>query len=169
MLFRFETRRVLIRGREHTFYVLPHPGAVGVVAWRDGKLALIRQFRPAIDRSILEIPAGVLEPNEDPRAAAARELAEETGLRARRLERLGGLFATPGYSAEYLHIFLAMDLTEGATQFDPGEEIAELVWLTPAELEQLIARGEVEDAKTVAAFYLLQRYLAQQEVPAAEA
>lgn len=158
-LFRFDTRRVNIRGEDHTFYVLPHPGAVGIIAFEHEKIALIKQYRPAIDQTILEIPAGVLEPGEDPHEAATRELAEETGLRARTLTRLGGLYATPGYSAEYLHIFLATNLTLGETQFDAGEQIDELVWLSLHELSQAITQGEVEDSKTIAALYLLQQHL----------
>ncbi|NLN27813.1 MAG: NUDIX hydrolase [Firmicutes bacterium] len=157
-MFQFVARRVRVRDTEHTFYVFPHPGAVAVVAVRDGHVALIRQYRPAVERMMLEIPAGVLEPGEDPAQAAARELEEETGLIAGKLERIGGLYATPGYSAEYLHVFLATDLTEGKTAFDPGEQIDELIWATPAELTEAVRRGQLEDAKTIAALFLLQTY-----------
>lgn len=159
LLFQFETRRVTVRNTEHTFYVFPHPGAVAIVAERDGQIALIKQYRPAVERVMLEIPAGVLEPGEDPQAAAARELEEETGLIAGELVRLGGLYATPGYSAEYLHVFLATDLSEGETSFDPGEQIDELLWLTPDQMTEAVRRGELEDAKTIAALFLLQTHL----------
>lgn len=158
LLFHFEARRVRVRDAEHTFYVFPHPGAVAIVAVRDGHVALIRQYRPAVDRMMLEIPAGVLEPGEDPKEAAARELAEETGLLAGNLVRVGGLYASPGYSAEYLHVYLASDLGEGETCFDPGEQIDELIWMTPEQMTEAIRRGELQDAKTIAALFLMQSY-----------
>ena len=107
---------------------------------------------------MLEIPAGVLEPGEDPAQAAARELEEETVRIAGKRERIGGLYATPGYSAEYLHVFLATDLAEGNTAFDPGEQIDALIWATPAELTAAVRRGQLEDAKTIAALFLRQAY-----------
>lgn len=158
-MLRLETRRATIAGVEHTFQVLPHPEAVGIIAWQNSQMALVRQLRPAINRVILEIPAGVLEPNEPPAMGAARELAEETGLRAKHLNRLGGLYAAPGYSSEYIHVFLATGLVAGKPDFDAGEEILELQWVTPEELTERIRQGEVEDAMTIAALHMLQCYL----------
>lgn len=142
-------------GTEHTFHILPHPGAVGIVALRDGMLCLIRQFRPAVERHIIEIPAGTMRRGEDPLECARRELAEETGLRAGHLVRLGGIYPTPGYSSEYLHVFLATELADGEAHFDEGEEIDEVVWMTPEALTERVVSGEIEDAKTIAALFLL--------------
>jgi len=158
-VFRFEKVPVVIGGEEHIFYVLPHPGAVAIVAMEEDRIVLIRQLRPAVGRHMLEIPAGILEPNEDPQVAAARELGEETGLRAGRLERLGGIYSAPGYSSEYLHIYLATDLTAGPTNFDAGEEILDILWLGVEEVEDRIAAGEIEDGKTIAAVFFLRRHL----------
>lgn len=158
-MFQFDERQVVIGGKKQTFSVLPHPGAVGIIAYEHGKVALIRQLRPAVDRHIVEIPAGVIEPDEDPVCAATRELAEETGLRAKVMTRLGGMYATPGYSAEYLHIYLATELTHGETNFDDGEHIDEVLWYTMVELETNIAKGVVEDGKTIVALHMLQQHM----------
>lgn len=158
MPFSLHNRSVERNGKTKTYYYFNHPGSVAILAERDGRFAFIRQLRPAIDRVILEVPAGTLEPGEDPTACALRELAEETGLRARRIEKLGSVYASPGYSSERMHIYLATDLVDGPTQFDEGELIEpDLVWITAEELTSMIADGSVDDAKTIVALDLYER------------
>lgn len=155
-VFQIKTRRVAINGREHDFYYLPHPGAVAIAAEQDGKIVLIRQLRPSIQKSIWEIPAGTLEPGEDPAHCAARELAEETGYRAQKIRHLLSFYTAPGYSTELLHLFLAQELTLGEQSFDDGENIDEVAWFSLDQAHQMVQSGEVVDAKSIIAIeYLL--------------
>lgn len=144
-----------MNGREHTFYYLPHPGAVAVVPVAGDRIALIRQLRPSIDRFIWEVPAGVLEPDEDPAACAARELTEETGYRAERITPLGAFYVAPGYSAEYLHLFKAEGLTPGEPCREEGERIEEVAWFSLDAAAELIRKGELIDAKSIIAVQTL--------------
>jgi len=150
-LFEFKTRRVQMNGKELTFYYLPHPGAVAVIPVDGDRIALIRQLRPSIDRTIWEVPAGTLEPGEDPAACAARELAEETGYRAERITPLASFYVAPGYSAEYLHLFKAEGLTPGEPNREVGESIEEVAWFTLEEAAGLIRSGALADAKSIIA------------------
>lgn len=150
-MFQFKTRRVQINGQELTFYYLPHPGAVAVVPVDGDRIALIRQLRPSIDRAIWEVPAGTLEPGEDPAACAARELAEETGYRAERITPIASFYVAPGYSAEYLHLFKAEGLSAGEPRREVGECIEEVAWFSLEEAGELIRRGELIDAKSIIA------------------
>ncbi len=142
--------------RESTTEVVEHPGGVTLVAFHpDGRLLLVRQYRHPAGRSLLELPAGTLDPGESPESCAERELQEETGYRPARLERLGGFYTAPGYCSEYLHVFLASDLIESRLE---GDE--EAINLEPTPLEEalrLVAVGEIEDAKTAAALLLYLR------------
>lgn len=134
--------------------VVRHPGAVAVIAVRDdGRLVLVRNRRVAVGRTLLEFCAGKLEKGEDPQAAAARELEEETGYSAGRIERLGEFFTSPGFADERMHVFLATELRPVPQRLEPGEEI-EVVLMETAELEQAMATGAVEDGKTLGAYLL---------------
>ena len=137
--------------------VVRHPGAVAVVARTAAdEIVLVRQYRYAAGRTLLEIPAGTREPGEEPGATAARELAEETGYRAGEWRPLGSFFTAPGFCDEVIHLFLAEGLTPGAPDPDPGESV-ETVLLPAAECRRLLAGEEdadgrrIEDAKTLAA------------------
>ena len=144
-------------GRENSREVIEHPGAVAIVPLvDDDHVCLIRNFRLAIERWLLEIPAGTLEPGEDPAVTARRELAEETGYTAETITPLCQLVFSPGILHERMHIYVATGLSPGPTRLEFGEQIAAQV--TPlAEALAMIERGEVEDAKTVAALLLLDR------------
>ena len=134
--------------------VVRHPGAVAVVAMTpDRKLVLVRQYRYAARRFLLEIPAGTREPGEDPEDTARRELREETGYSARTLRRLGSFFSAPGFCDEVIHLFLADGLAPGDQDPDFGEEIA-VVELSVEEARRRLAAGGFEDAKTLAALGL---------------
>ena len=134
--------------------VVRHPGAVAVIAVRDdGRLVLVRNRRVAVGRALLEFCAGKLEKGEDPRAAAARELEEETGYAAGRIDGLGEFFTSPGFADERMHVFLATELRAVPQRLEAGEEI-EVVLMEPPELERAMAEGVVEDGKTLAAYLL---------------
>ena len=139
--------------------VVDHPGAVVILPVDgEGRLLWIRQYRYAAARELLELPAGTLEKGETPEATARRELVEETGFAAATWRRLGGFFSAPGFCSEYLHAYLAADLTPAHADGDEDEEIE----LAPMTLDESLARldaGEVEDAKSIATLllYLRQR------------
>lgn len=154
-MYELITKKVTVRGHEHDYRVLIHPGAVSIVAVRDGTLALIRQYRPAVEEEIWEVPAGTLGPEEDPRVCAMRELEEETGLRARHIEKLGEFYLAPGYSTERMHIYLASELELGEQSLDDTEQISEVAWVTPDRAHQMVSAGQIRDAKTIAALYMV--------------
>ncbi|MDO4670250.1 MAG: NUDIX hydrolase [Aerococcus sp.] len=139
--------------------IVHHQPAVAIVAFNEaGEMAMVRQYRKAIERPILEIPAGLIEPNEDWLLAAQREFEEETTYRANRWEKLVGFYVSPGYLDEYLELYLATDLEKVANPRPQDEdEFLELEWLTLCECEEAIARGEICDAKTIWAVEYMKR------------
>jgi len=144
-------------GREAVREVVRHPGSVAVLAFPEpGRVLLERIWRYAVGREMLEIPAGTLEPGEDPLACAARELAEETGYRAGRLEPLVAVHPSPGILSERLQVYLASDLAAGEPRREPGEEIQNV--LAPVDRAlAMVADGQITDAKTVAALLVWDR------------
>lgn len=129
--------------------IVRHPGAVGIVALTDsGKICLVRQWRATLDRATLEIPAGKLEPGEDPLACAKRELKEETGMTAGNIAFLTTLAPSIGCSDELIHLYMATDLSCGDAHPDADEFVkAELIDLDTCI--NLVLDGRIEDAKTV--------------------
>lgn len=129
--------------------VVRHPGGVCVAAVdEDGAIALVRQFRYPFRDHLWELPAGKLEPGEDPFPAARRELSEETGLEADTWTPLGSLYTSPGFSTETLYLYLATGLRQGAAHPDPNEFLD----VARVPLPDLLARieaDEIHDAKTV--------------------
>ena len=136
--------------------VIRHPGAVALVPVRGDEVLLIRQYRAAVDRWLLEVPAGKLDvPGEAPELTAHRELREEMGYRAEHLELLTTFFSTPGFSDERMYVYVATGLVAvPAEPHGAEEESAEQVAVPVAELLPLLTSGAVEDAKTVAALSL---------------
>jgi ADP-ribose pyrophosphatase len=137
-------------GREQRVQIVRHPGAVAIAPLLpSGELLLVRQYRAAVEEWLIEVPAGRLEPDEDPRAGAERELEEETGQRARRWDVLLCFVPAPGFCSERVTLFLARDLEPVASPraADPDEEL-ELVRRRP---DAILAGGEVHDAKTLLA------------------
>jgi len=129
--------------------VVLHPGAVAIVAMDDaGRLLLVRQYRYPVGRELLEIPAGKLEPGEEPASAARRELEEETGYAAGNLESLGVFYTSPGFSNEKMYLYLATDLRPAAGKRDEDEFLA-LVRMSLSEARQKVRTGEILDAKTI--------------------
>lgn len=125
-----------------------HSGGVGIVPVIDGKVMLIKQFRISIERELIELPAGRLEPNEEPMSCAARELEEEIGYRAGKLIPLASYFASVGNSNERMYLFLALDLVKTERRLEADERIVEVVM--PLELvKEKLVNQEFEDSKTI--------------------
>lgn len=146
----------LAGGGEAVREVVRHPGAAVVVpVLDDGRVVMVRQFRYAAGETLLELPAGKRDGGEDPAACAARELAEETGLQAARLDYLTGFFTAPGFTDEFIHCFLACGLTPAVGAVRDADEELELLAVTIDEARRLIASGEIRDAKTIIGLLLL--------------
>jgi ADP-ribose pyrophosphatase len=133
--------------------MIRHPGASAIVpflsdvAAADPQLLLIKQYRYAAEQFLYEIPAGRLDPGEDPRDCAARELREETGCSAAQIEFLFTMFTTPGFTDERIHLFMASGLERGATAHE-ADEFMTVEAVTLSQALQLIHTGEIKDAKT---------------------
>jgi ADP-ribose pyrophosphatase len=152
--FRIEVSRervTLPNGRVAQLDIVHHPGAAAVVPFVSADdVLLIRQFRHAAGGTILEVPAGKLDPGDTPESCAARELEEEAGRRAGRLEKLGWIFTTPGFTDEVIHLFAAFELELVPTRHE-DDEVIEVVRLPFAEALELVWRGELPDAKSAMA------------------
>jgi len=152
--FRLDVSRERVQlpgGREVELDIVRHPGASAVVPFLDeDRVLLIRQYRHAAGGTILEVPAGKLDPGDTPESCAARELEEEAGCRPGRLEKLGWIFTTPGFTDEVIHLFAAHDLERVPTRHEP-DEVIELVPTPFAEALELVWRGELTDAKSALA------------------
>jgi ADP-ribose diphosphatase len=144
-------------GRPATLELVRHPGAAAVVPLTaDGEVLLIRQYRRAAGGFIYEVPAGKLDAGESPLQCAARELAEETGVSAGRLEPLGSILTTPGFTDEVIHLFLARDLRPAEQHLDADE----LLTVEKMPFERAIdmcIRGELRDAKSICALMRAER------------
>src|SRR5918912_4543741 len=143
--------RDTVREGEKTYVreVVRHPGGAAIVAYfDDGTVALVSQYRHPTVRYVLELPAGKLEPGERPEETAARELEEELGVVAGRLEQLSEFYTTPGFCAERLWVFLATELKETARRHE-DDEIIEVVRLPFARALALVISNEIDDAKTI--------------------
>lgn len=145
-------------GRRTSREVVEHPGAVAILAWDGERLAVVRQWRHPAGGEMVEIPAGTLDPGEEPRATAERELAEECGLAAAVWEAGPRFFTAPGFCDELMHLFLATDLADAPAEAEEDEEI-ELSWLSLAEAEAAVDDGRIVDAKTIAGLGWLARRL----------
>jgi len=132
-----------------THEVLRHPGAVAIIAVNEaGQVLLVRQWRTTLERVTLEIPAGKLEPGEDPQECALRELQEETGYSAGSIRYLIPVACAAGYSDEIIHIYLASKLQPGVAHPDQ-DEFVEPLWMDLNELVDMVLDGHIEDSKTI--------------------
>ena len=137
-------------GHEFRREMVYHPGAVCMIAIDgEGRLLLVEQYRHGARARLLEIPAGTLEPGEDPAETAARELREEVGMRAARVEPLGGFWIAPSYATEFIHLYLCTELTPDPLPGDEDEDI-EIAPLTRGEALAAIDGGRIIDAKSIA-------------------
>lgn len=138
-------------GSERQREVVEHPGAVGILpVLPDGRLILVRQYRYAVGREMLEIPAGTREPGEGPEACAHRELREETGYITPSLKEMVRFFVSPGWATEELIVYVANHVVPGPPE--PAEdEFLEIVQVRPEEVVHLIRDGEIADSKSIVA------------------
>lgn len=146
-------------GVRTTREVITHPGSVVVLpVLPDGRILLIQQYRHATRQYLWELVAGRMDPGETPRAAAARELIEETGFRARRWRVFLDVFPTPGFLEERMYILLAEGLTAGEAEPEEDEKIVSRAY-SRKQLEEMIRGGKLHDAKTVAGILFYFRFL----------
>ena len=149
-------------GEEFTRVVVHHPGAVVIVPVDGDDLLLVRQYRAAVGDTILEIPAGKRDvEGEPPEETARRELEEEIGRRPGRLVKLAEFFNTPGFCDEYTHLFLALDLEDlgGNDAIGPEERAMTMERIPLDRVDELIATGELRDAKSIIGWLLARRHL----------
>ena len=139
--------------------VAAHPGGAAVVALKEDKIILVKQYRYPLNKSIYELPAGKIDKSEDPVGCAKRELEEETGYKSDNFIKLGEIVSTPGFCDERLYLFLARDLKTGRKNHEEGEYGMETHYFTLQEIEEKIFGGEIIDAKTICAVYFAKKYL----------
>ena len=139
--------------------IIEHPGGVAIIpVTDDNSIILVKQYRKAVERFLLEIPAGKLELNEEPRETAVRELKEETGLEAKKIEYISEFYTSPGFCNEKIYLFLATDLIEGEPNPDSGEFI-ETIKYKIEDLVKMVDRGEIIDSKTIIGINFAKKYL----------
>jgi ADP-ribose pyrophosphatase len=144
-----ERKQTLPDGQQVSRQVIEHPGAVTILPLLDGKrVCLIRNFRVAVGKTLIELPAGTIDNKEPPEQTAIRELQEETGYTAERWTQLPAFYMSPGILHERMYLFVAEGLTPGATARETGEQIDNLI-VTWDEAVQMALRGEIEDAKSL--------------------
>ena len=137
-------------GRKTTREIVEHADCVAVIPLDEQKnVVMVRQYREAVDKTLLEIPAGGIDPGEDAVESVRRELQEEIGLLPQKIERIGGFYSTPGYCTEYLYLYLATDLKPSQLKAEDTEDI-EVVRVPLSEIPALIASGDICDAKSIA-------------------
>jgi ADP-ribose pyrophosphatase len=146
-------------GGETKLDIIEHGGSVILVPVdKDGNLLFVRQYRHAAGMDLLELPAGTLEKGEDPAVCAAREIREETGFAADKIEKIGDFYLAPGYSTEFMHVYLAQELRHDPLEAD-ADEFLSVEKLSFAEAIQMAERGEMPDAKSLAALLLAKSHL----------
>jgi ADP-ribose pyrophosphatase len=137
-------------GRETTREIVEHEDCVAVVAIDDAdNVLLVKQFRKPVEKELLEIPAGGIDPGESPEEAVRREMREETGFLPQKVQRLGGFYSSPGFCTEYLYLYLARDLVAKPLKAEDTENIT-LVRVALSEIPGLISSGDICDAKSIA-------------------
>jgi len=137
-------------GRETTREIVEHSDCVAIIAVdTSDNVLLVKQFRKSVEKELLEIPAGGIEPGEAPEDCVRREMREETGYLPKKVERLGGFYSTPGYCTEYLYLYLATELIPSQLYAEDTESI-KLVPVPISQISSLIASGSICDAKSIA-------------------
>jgi ADP-ribose pyrophosphatase len=159
---RFHIERVIQTtpdGGEHEREIVRHPGAVVILPiLPEGQIVFVKNYRVAVDETLIELPAGTLDQDEPPQKTAERELAEETGYRAGKIEHLLTFCMSPGILDEKMHLFLATDLTPGEAALEPGEDIEP--FLCPwEEALKLAQAGEIRDAKSLVGLLFYDKFV----------
>lgn len=152
---------LLPNGKTSNREIVKHPGAVAVMAiTEDKKIILVEQYRKALERSIVEIPAGKIEPGELPEVTARRELEEETGYTTKKLKYIQSFATSPGFADEIIHLYFAENIEKMTEKADLDEdEFVELLYVSIQEMELLIKNMQIYDAKTAFAYLWLKDYL----------
>jgi ADP-ribose pyrophosphatase len=148
----------LPNGKTSKREVIKHPGAVAIIPiTKEGKLVLVRQYRKALERVLVEIPAGKLEKGEEPLATAQRELEEETGYRAQSMRHIVSFYTSPGFADELIHLYMAegLEKLEDAASLDE-DEFVDILEVTLEEALEMLEKREIYDAKTAYALQYLQ-------------
>lgn len=144
-------------GNETVREVVRHPGAVMIVPLTsDGRVILVRQYRYCAGQALLELPAGTLDPGEEPLACARRELHEETGYTSREWHHVTTFYTTPGFTDELIHLFFARDVEPDGEGGGIEDETIETVMMPLSSAQTLARRGEIHDAKTMVGLLLAQ-------------
>lgn len=158
----FAIRRDWMRtpdGRETKFDIIEHGGSVIIIPLdSDGNLLFVRQYRHAAGTDLLELPAGTLDEGEAPEVCAAREIREETGFAAGKLEKIGEFYLAPGYSTEFMVVFLAMELTYDPLEAD-ADEFLSVEKISVKDAFEMAEQGKIPDAKSLAALLLARGHL----------
>ena len=141
-------------GKESFREIVDHHGGVGVLAFLDDKIALVKQFRYAYKEELYEMPAGKLEKGEDPAEGGRRELEEEVGYISDKFEYLGRMYPSCGYTNEIIYLFKAENLRKTHTNLDEDEFLS-VEWFSLEEIKKMVVSGQIVDAKTICALYLL--------------
>lgn len=130
--------------------IVKHPGAVGIIPiTKDNKIVLVEQYRKPLEKSIIEIPAGKLEPGEAPEATAVRELEEETGYTTKNIKKICSFFTSPGFADEIMHLYITRDIEKLENPPSPDEdEFVEILELTLEEAKKYVLEERIHDAKT---------------------
>jgi ADP-ribose pyrophosphatase len=147
----------LPNGQTATREIIKHPGAVAMLALLENKMIVVEQYRKPLERSQVEIPAGKLDPGENPLDAALRELEEETGYSSNSIRLISSFATSPGFADEIIHLYLAENLVKGEARPDE-DEFLECEAITLEEAQQYIHEQRINDAKTILAVYAWQIY-----------
>ena len=154
----FKDEILLPNGHTGIREVIRHPGAVCVLPLTDdGDVIFVNQFRYALNKVTLEVPAGKLEKGEDPKEAALRELSEETGLTAKNIVHIGDLYTTPALIDEVIHMYIATDLTQGEQHLD-YDEFVNTLKIPLSKAVDMVMNGEIKDSKTQTVILKAEKY-----------
>jgi 8-oxo-dGTP pyrophosphatase MutT (NUDIX family) len=162
----FKIRRDTLKtpdGRETKYEIIEHGGSVVIVPVdQEGNVLFVRQYRHAAGADLLELPAGTRDGNEPYEECAAREIREETGMEAAKLQRIGDFYLAPGYSSEFMAVFLATDLKHNPLEGDE-DEFLQLEKYPVNDVDDMFQRGEAPDAKSLAAWLLAKPHIQEKQ------